>query len=64
MNNNQISNHSSGIRKTKFTCLKDQQCTLNMQIRLAMQLHNKQVQEELEKKFPPVDPGAEKSDAG
>lgn len=54
MENSQISNASSGIRKTKFTCLKDQQCSLNMQIRLAMQLHNNQVQEELEKKLEEV----------
>jgi hypothetical protein len=54
MENNQMSNSSSGIRKTKFTCLKDQQCTLNMQIRLAMQLHNTQVQAELEKKLEEV----------
>ncbi|NBI60618.1 hypothetical protein D3Z53_21855 [Lachnospiraceae bacterium] len=54
MENSQISNSSSGIRKTKFTCLKDQQCSLNMQIRLAMQLHNNQVQEELEKKLEEV----------
>ncbi len=53
-NNNQIANPSSGIRKTKFTCLKDQQYLLNMQIRLAMQLHNRQVQEELEKKLEDV----------
>ncbi len=51
MENNQITNPSSGIRKTQFTCLKDQQCALNMQIRLAMQLHNRQVQEELEEKL-------------
>ena len=54
MENSQISNSSSGIRKTKFTCLKDQQCSLNMQIRLAMQLHNNQVQAELEKKLEEV----------
>ena len=54
MENNQMSNSSSGIRKTKFTCLKDQQCTPNMQIRLAMQLHNTQVQAELEKKLEEV----------
>ena len=39
------------IRKTKFTALKDQQCSLNMQIRLAMQLHDKKAQEDLEKKL-------------
>lgn len=54
MDNTQISGSSTGIRKTKFTCLKDQQCLLNMQIRLAMQLHNKQAQEELEKKLEEV----------
>lgn len=54
MENNQITNPSSGIRKTQFTCLKDQQCALNMQIRLAMQLHNRQVQEELEEKLKDV----------
>ena len=53
-NNNQLANPSSGIRETKFTCLKDQQYLLNMQIRLAMQLHNRQVQEELEKKLEDV----------
>lgn len=54
MEKNQIANHSSGIRKTQFNCLKDEQCVLNMQIRLAMQLHNRQVQEELEKKLEDV----------
>ena len=51
MENSQISNTSLGIMKTKFTCLKEQQCSLNMQIRSAMQLHNSQVQAELEKKL-------------
>lgn len=54
MENNQVTNPSPEIRKTKFTCLKDQQCALNMQIRLAMQLHNRQVQEELEKELEDV----------
>ena len=54
MDNSQISNPSTGIRKTRFTCLKDQQCSLNMQIRLAMQLHNSQAQAELEKKLKEV----------
>lgn len=54
MDNNQLLNHSSGIRKTQFTCLKDQQCTLNMQIWLAMQLHNRQVQDELGRKLEKV----------
>lgn len=54
MKNNQIVNPASGIRKTKFTCLKDKQCSLNMQIRLAMQLHDRQVQEELEKQLEDV----------
>ncbi len=54
MEDNQITSPSLGIRKTKFTCLKDQQCALNMQIRLAMQLHNRQAQEKLEKKLEDV----------
>ena len=45
---------SGDIRKTKFTVLKDQQCTLNMQIRLAMELHNTQVQADLEKQLEEV----------
>ena len=42
------------IRKTKFTMLKDQQCSLNMQIRLAMQLHDMQTQADLEKRLKEV----------
>ena len=45
---------SRDIRKTKFTVLKDQQCTLNMQIRLAMQLHDMQTQADLEKRLKEV----------
>ena len=48
MGNNQQANLAADIRKTKFTALKDQQCSLNMQIRLAMQLHDKKAQEDLE----------------
>ena len=56
MENNQIENNqieplSLDIRKTKFTMLKDQQCSLNMQIRLAMQLHDMQTQADLEKRL-------------
>lgn len=54
MDNNQLPNPSSGIRKTQFTCLKEQQCSLNMQIRLAMQFHNRQVQDELERELEEV----------
>ncbi len=46
-----MENLSPDIRKTKFTMLKEQQCSLNMQIRLAMQLHDMQAQSELEKKL-------------
>ncbi len=46
MGNDQIASPSLDIRKTKFTMLKDQQCSLNMQIRLAMQL-----QADLEKRL-------------
>lgn len=51
MGNNQKANLAADIRKTKFTALKDQQCSLNMQIRLAMQLYDKKAQEDLEKKL-------------
>lgn len=59
MENNQIENNqieplSLDIRKTKFTLLKDQQCSLNMQIRLAMQLHDMQTQADLEKELKEV----------
>lgn len=49
-----ISDDSSDIRKTKYTMLKDQQCSLNMQIRLAMQLHDTQAQADLERKLEEV----------
>lgn len=45
---------SKDIRKTRFTVLKDQQCSLNMQIRLAMELHDIRAQEELEKQLKEV----------
>lgn len=59
MENNQIENNqieplSLDIRKTKFTMLKEQQCTLNMRIRLAMQLHDTQTQADLEVKLKEV----------
>ena len=59
MENNQIENNqieipSLNIRKTKFTLLKDQQCSLNMQIRLAMQLHDLRAQADLEKELKEV----------
>ncbi len=54
MVSNPKSDTSSDIRKTKFTMLKEQQCSLNMQIRLAMQLHDIQAQVDLEKKLKEV----------
>jgi len=51
---NPKSDTSSDIRKTKFTRLKEQQCSLNMQIRLAMQLHDIQAQVDLEKRLKEV----------
>lgn len=54
MGSNHIANPSPDIRKTKFTVLKDQQCSLNMQIRLAMQLHDMRAQADLEKKLKEV----------
>jgi hypothetical protein len=46
--------HSLDIRKTKFTALKDRQCSLNMRIRLAMQIHDMKAQEDLEKELKEV----------
>ena len=54
MDSNQMGNSSLDIRKTKFTMLKEQQCTLNMRIRLAMQLHDMQTQADLEKRLKEV----------
>lgn len=54
MDNKQITNPSSGIRKSRYTCLKDQQCSLNMRIRLAMQIHDTRVCEDLEKELQEV----------
>lgn len=51
MGSNQKANPVTDIRKTRFTVLKDQQCALNMQIRLAMQLHDRKAQADLEKKL-------------
>ena len=49
-----MADSSPDIRKTRFTILKDEQCALNMQIRLAMQLHDAQAQADLEKKLKKV----------
>lgn len=51
MNGDNRSNASSNIRKTAFNRLKQEQCALNMQIRLAMQLHDTQEQARLEKEL-------------
>ena len=51
MTNNQMVNSLTDIRKTKFTVLKDQQRSLNMQVRLAMQRHDTQMQADLEEKL-------------
>ena len=54
MKNDHMEKSSSYIRKTRFTVLKDQQCSLNMQVRLAMQLHDTRTQSELEKELKEV----------
>ncbi len=50
MKSNHTANPTGDVRKTKFTVLKDQQCSLNMQVRLAMQLHDTQTDLEKELK--------------
>ena len=51
MENNYTEPLPLDIRRTEFTVLKNQQCSLNMQIRLAMQLHDTQTQADLEKRL-------------
>lgn len=51
MGNKHISDSSVEVRKTRFTILKEQQCSLNMQIRLAMEMHDIQTQTDLEKEL-------------
>lgn len=54
MQSSQKKDDMHGIRKTKFTMLKDEQYSLNMQMRLAMQLHDEQAQTDLEKELKEV----------
>lgn len=54
MESNRETKPLQDIRRTEFTLLKEQQCSLNMQIRLAMQLHDTQAQADLEKKLTKV----------
>ncbi len=51
MGKNGILGASLNEISTKFTSLKQQQYALNMQIRLAMQIHDVQAQENLEKEM-------------
>ncbi len=51
MGKNGILGASPNEISTKFTSLKQQQYALNMQIRLAMQIHDIQAQENLEKEM-------------
>lgn len=54
MDNNYMSSSLADIRKTQYTFLKEQQCSLNMRIRLAMQMHDAQMQMDLERKLKEV----------
>lgn len=54
MEKNGILGASPNAISTKFTSLKQQQYALNMQIRLAMQIHDIQAQENLEKEMEKV----------
>lgn len=51
MENSNIFDPASNTMSTRFTSLKQQQCALNMQIRLAMQIHDAQAQADLEKEM-------------
>lgn len=54
MNKNGIFDALPNAMSTKFTSLKQQQYALNMQIRLAMQIHDAQAQADLEKEMEKV----------
>lgn len=51
MDNTHTSDSSSEVRKTRFTILKEQRCSLNMQIRLAMEMHDIKAQADLEREL-------------
>lgn len=54
MNQNTNTAVVSENRVTEFTKLKEQRYTLNMQIRLAMEIHDEKTQGELEEKMTKV----------
>lgn len=51
MNHNNELQAANDIRKTHYNNLKQQQCALNMQIRLAMQIHDMETKVRLEKEL-------------
>lgn len=51
MDNNHSMTTLSNTRMTAFAGLKQQQCALNMQIRMAMENHNADAQKKLEKEL-------------
>lgn len=51
MKNKNSSKEIPSIKKTPYLDLKQQQCALNMQIRLAMQTYDLQTKERLEKEL-------------
>ena len=51
MTNNQMVNSLTDIRKTKFTVLKYQKRSINMQVSMSMQRHDTQMQADLEEKL-------------
>lgn len=51
MNHNHELQAANDIRKTHYNNLKQQQCALNMQIRLAMQIHDMETKVRLEKEL-------------
>ncbi|MEY8339399.1 hypothetical protein AALB16_15505 [Lachnospiraceae bacterium 62-35] len=51
MNNKNISQVVNDIRKTRYNNLKQQQCAVNMQIRVAMQTYDMDIKVRLEKEL-------------
>lgn len=51
MGSKKVSNASSDVRKTDYYHLRQQQCALNMQIRLAMQTYDIETRIRLEKEM-------------
>lgn len=55
MDNNHSMTNLSNTRMTAFASLKQQQCALNMQVRIAMENHDVHAQKKLEKELEQIE---------